>query len=69
MPHMKWRRAVTTIYLQPAVLKALQDFSRRRDTPMAHFLREAVDDLLVKHRVPVRRPRTRKTARPAEPAH
>jgi hypothetical protein len=36
---------------------------------MAHFLREAVDDLLVKHRVPVRRPRTRRTARPAEPAH
>lgn len=60
MPHMKWRRAVTTIYLRPAVLKALQDFSRKRDTPMAHFLREAVDDLLAKHHVVVPRQRARK---------
>jgi hypothetical protein len=66
---MKWRRAVTTIYLQPAVLKALQDFSRKRDTPMAHFLREAVDDLLMKHGVSVRRPRPRKLGGPEESAY
>ncbi len=64
MPHMKWRRAVTTIYLRPAVLKALQDLSRKRDTPMAHFLREAVDDLLAKHHVAVPRPRAKKLDAP-----
>jgi hypothetical protein len=60
MPHMKGRRAVTTIYLRPQVLKALQDLSKQRDIAMAQFLREAVDDLLVKHGAKIAKPRTRK---------
>jgi len=60
MPYMKGRRVVTTIYLRPEVLAALQGFSRRRDVSVAHFLREAVDDLMAKYRVTVRRPRAGK---------
>jgi predicted transcriptional regulator len=57
---MKGHRAATTIYLRPEVLKALQEFSRKRDISMAQFLREAVDDLLAKHNVPVSKTRPRK---------
>lgn len=60
MPHMKGRRAVTTIYLRPEVLKALQNLSEQRDIPMAQFLREAVDDLLAKHNVKATRPKAQK---------
>jgi hypothetical protein len=60
MPHMKGRRAVTTIYLKPEVLKALQNLSEQRDIPMAQFLREAVDDLLAKHNIKVAKPKARK---------
>ena len=60
MPHMKGRRAVTTIYLRPEVLKALQNLSERRDIPMAQFLREAVDDLLAKYHIKTTRPRAQK---------
>ena len=60
MPHMKGRRAVTTVYLRPDVLKALQDLSKQRDIAMAQFLREAVDDLLVKHGAKIDKPRTRR---------
>jgi predicted transcriptional regulator len=60
MPHMKGRRAVTTIYLKPEVLRALQDLSEQRDIPMAQFLREAVDDLLAKHNIKVAKPKARK---------
>jgi hypothetical protein len=58
--HMKGRRAVTTVYLRPGVLKALQRLSKRKDMAMAQFLREAVDDLLIKHGAKVANPRTRK---------
>ena len=60
MPHMKGRRAATTIYLRPEVLKTLQRLSKRRDISMAQFLREAVDDLLIKHGAKVSKQRTRK---------
>jgi len=60
MAHMKGKRAVTTIYLRPEVLKALQHLSQQRDVSMAQFLREAVDDLLAKYGVKVPKPRARK---------
>jgi len=60
MPHMKGRRAVTTIYLRPEVLEALQGLSKRRDIAMAQFLREAVDDLLVKYGAKIAMRRSRK---------
>lgn len=60
MPHMKGKRAVTTIYLRPEVLEALQTLSERRDIPMAQFLREAVDDLLAKHHIKVAKPKAHK---------
>jgi predicted DNA-binding protein len=60
MAHMKGKRAVTTIYLRPEVLEALQGLSQERDIPMAHFLREAVEDLLTKYKVEVPKPRVRK---------
>jgi Ribbon-helix-helix domain len=53
MPHMKGKRAVTTIYLKPEVLKALQDLSAQREIPMAQLLREAVNDLFAKYQVKV----------------
>lgn len=60
MPHMKGKRAVTTIYLRPEVLAALQSLSERSDIPMAHYLREAVDCLLAKYAVKVAKPRARR---------
>jgi predicted DNA-binding protein len=60
MPHMKGKRAVTTIYLRPEVLEALQNLSEQRDIPMAQYLREAVDDLLAKHNIKVAKPKARK---------
>ena len=60
MAHMKGRRAVTTIYLRPEVLAALQALSKARDEPMAQFLREAVDDLLLKYRVKVGKPKEKR---------
>lgn len=53
MPHMKGKRAVTTIYLKPEVLKALQRLSEQREIPMAQLLREAVGDLFTKYQVRV----------------
>jgi hypothetical protein len=53
MPHMKGKRAVTTIYLRPEVLKSLQNLSAERDIPMAQLLREAVTDLFTKYRVKI----------------
>lgn len=60
MPHMKGKRAVTTIYLRPEVLKALQNLSGQRDIPMAQLLREAVNDLFVKYQVKVVKPKVQK---------
>lgn len=53
MPHMKGKRAATTIYLKPEVLKALQNLSVEREIPMAQLLREAVKDLFAKYQVKV----------------
>lgn len=53
MPTMKGRRETTSIYLRPGVLDALRGFSEKTDIPVAHYLREAVDDLLAKHGIKV----------------
>ncbi len=66
MATMKGRRETTSIYLRPGVLEALRVLSQRSDIPVAHYLREAVDDLLAKygvkvaHGLVVKRPRIRK---------
>jgi predicted DNA-binding protein len=53
MTTMKGRRETTSIYLRPGVLEALRDLSEKTDIPVAHYLREAVDDLLAKHDIRV----------------
>lgn len=56
MATMKGQRETTSIYLRPGVLDALRKLSERTDIPVAHYLREAVDDLLAKHGVKSPRP-------------
>jgi len=60
MPTMKGRRETTSIYLRPGVLDALRELSEKTDTPVAHYLREAVDDLLVKHGIKIPKIKPRK---------
>jgi predicted DNA-binding protein len=55
MPHMKGKRAATTIYLKPEALEALQKLGEQQDRPMAQLLREAVNDLFTKYNVKVRK--------------
>jgi hypothetical protein len=43
-------QARDTIYLDPAKLDLLKDLAAETRIPRAELLREAVDDLLVKHR-------------------
>lgn len=50
---MKGRRETTSIYLRPGVLGALRELSAKTDIPVAHYLREAVDDLLARHGIRV----------------
>jgi predicted DNA-binding protein len=57
MPHMKGKRAATTIYLKPEALETLQKLSEQQDRPMAQLLREAVNDLFTKYNVKVRKPK------------
>jgi predicted DNA-binding protein len=56
---MKGRRETTSIYLRPGVLDSLRGLSDKTDIPVAHYLREAVDDLLAKHgiKIPKNKPR------------
>lgn len=60
MATMKGRREATSIYLRPEVLDALRGLSARTDVPIAHYLREAVDDLLMKYEIKVPKPRKAK---------
>lgn len=60
MTTMKGLRETTSIYLRPGVLDALRKLGAQTDVPVAHYLREAVDDLLVKHGVKVPRPGPKK---------
>jgi len=56
-PYMRGQRAATTIYLRPEVLRALQRFSASTDAPVAHHLRQAVDEYLERHGVAVPKPK------------
>lgn len=60
MATMKGRREMTSIYLRPEVLEALRGLGKRTDVPVAHYLREAVDDLLAKYSVKVPKPKATK---------
>jgi hypothetical protein len=51
---MAEKRIMTSVYLDAAALKALQDLSEDSRVPIAVYLREAVADLLVKHKIKVR---------------
>lgn len=44
-------RASTIVYLDPPKMKALNQLSKDTRIPKAALLREAVDDLLKKHKV------------------
>jgi len=46
----KTTQAQDTIYLAPAKLTALKTLAARTRIPRAELLREAVDDLLMKHK-------------------
>jgi predicted DNA-binding protein len=53
---MRGRREMMSIYLRPDVADCLRRLSANTDTPIAHYLREAVDDLLMKYNIDVPRP-------------
>ena len=57
---MRGRREMMSIYLRPEVADCLRILRTRTDVPMAHYLREAVDDLLIKYKVKVSKPRTKR---------
>jgi predicted DNA-binding protein len=48
--NMRGRREMASIYLEPEVMDELRALSKRTDTTIAHYLRQAVDDLLAKLR-------------------
>jgi predicted transcriptional regulator len=55
----KTTQARDTVYLDPEKFDLLKDLAERTRIPRAELLREAVDDLLVKHKVikpPKRKP-------------
>lgn len=53
MPTMKGNRVLTSLYLDPEAHEALKRLSKTTRVPAAVYLREAVDDLLKKYKVPV----------------
>jgi len=55
--YLKGRRAPTTVYLRPEVLRALQDLSATTDISIAHYVRRAVDEFLERQGVNVPRPK------------
>ena len=50
---MKGKRVLTSLYLDPPVLKALKGLSESSRIPMAEYLREATADLLSKYGVKI----------------
>ena len=49
MATIKGKRVMTSLYIDPAMHRALKALSERTRVPIAAYLREAVADLLVKH--------------------
>jgi hypothetical protein len=55
MPRMVGKRVLSSIYLDMPIFTALQKLSQKTGLPIALHLREAVADLLVKHKIKVSR--------------
>lgn len=53
MATMKGKRVLTSLYLDPPVHEALNQLSAKTRVPKAVYLREAIEDLLVKYDVKV----------------
>ena len=53
MPTMKGKRVLMSLYIDPDVYAAVKQLSKESRVPAAVYLREAVDDLLVKYEVDV----------------
>ena len=47
------KRIVSSVYLDRPAYEALNELSAKTRVPVAAYLREAVDDLLAKHKVKV----------------
>lgn len=54
MATMKGKRVLTSLYLDPPAYEALKGLSESSRVPVAVYLREAIDDLLAKHKVKVK---------------
>ena len=52
MATMKGKRVLTSLYLDPPVVLALRRLSEETRIPQAVYLREAIDDLLLKYKMP-----------------
>jgi predicted DNA-binding protein len=61
MTSMKGSRVSASIYLDPPTYEGLKKLSESTRIPVAAYLREAVDDLLVKHKVRVVRPKAQRS--------
>lgn len=60
MPTMKGNRVLTSLYLDPPAHAALKQLSAESRVPVAVYLREAIDDLLRKHKVKVPKAKVQK---------
>lgn len=60
MATMKGKRVLTSIYLDPPVAEALRKLSEETRIPQAVYLREALDDLLVKYKAGVSKARAKR---------
>jgi hypothetical protein len=60
MATMKGKRVLTSLYLDPPAYAALKAYSESTRVPVAVYLREAIDDLLAKHKVKVPKPKAAK---------
>ena len=58
-PRPTRKKHVQTLYLEPEQAKAFDALAKRTRIPKAVLLREAVDDLLVKHQKPTAARRTK----------
>ena len=57
---MRGNREMMSIYLRPEIADRLRSLSTQTDVPVAHYMREAVEDLLRKYKVKLAKPRETK---------
>jgi predicted DNA-binding protein len=55
MATLKGKQVITNVYLEPEVFLALKRLSERTGAPMAHYLRQGIDKVLLENGVKVRR--------------